>query len=162
MKPNLDALSEEILQYLRSENLIVYRSMSRTAESMRFIDWDTETEPDFRRFLDCAASLGVRLIHFHTRDFQAHHREEAMAMLEDMGLARDAKREMERRIRELAMYEGFVCAVELTFDYENRIYLYEVQTDWYEEWLDILDDLEIESDEDPGEAPGFGGLYSNN
>lgn len=162
MRPNLDSLSEEILQYLRSENIIVFRSMSRAADQARFIDWDTEHEPDFRRFLECALSLGVRLIHFHNREFRSHHREEALEMLEDLGLSRDAKRELERRIRDLAIYEGFTCTVELTFDYENRIYLYELQTEWYEEWQDILDDLEIDSDEDPGEASGFGGFYSKN
>lgn len=162
MRPNLDSLSEEILQYLRSENIIVFRSMSRATDQTRFIDWDTEHEPDFRRFLECAVSLGVRLIHFHNREFRSHHRDEALAMLEDLGLSRDAKRELERRIRDLAIYEGFTCTVELTFDYEGRIYLFELQTEWYEEWQDILDDLELDSDEDSGEASGYGGFYSNN
>ena len=162
MRPNLDSLAQEIQQYLASENLIVYRSMSRAMEGTRFIDWDVEQEPDFRRFLECAQALGVRLIHYHTRDFQSHHRDEALAMLEDLGLAREAKRDIEHRIRDLAMYEGFISTVELTFDYEGRIYLYELQTEWYEEWLDIVDELEMDSDDEPGEGPGFGGFYSNN
>jgi hypothetical protein len=162
MRPNLDSLSEEILQYIKSENIILFRSMSRAADQVRFIDWDTDHEPDFRRFLECALGLGVRLIHFHNREFRSQHREEALAMLEDLGLSRDAKRELERRIRDLAIYEGFTCAVELTFDYENRTYLYEMQTEWYEEWQDILDDLELDTDIDGDEAGGFGGFYSNN
>jgi len=162
MRPNLDSLAEEILQYLKGENIIVFRCMSRAADQARFIDWDTELEPDFRSFLECAAALGVRLIHFHRREFRSHHREEALAMLEDLGLSREAKRELERRIRDLSIYEGFTCAVELTFDFEGRVYLYEMQTEWYEEWQDILDDLELDSDGDDDEASGFGGFYSNN
>ncbi|MBL0157004.1 MAG: hypothetical protein IPP47_07875 [Bryobacterales bacterium] len=162
MRPNLDSLSEEILQYIKSENIILFRSMSRAADQVRFIDWDTDHEPDFRRFLECAMSLGVRLIHFHNREFRSQHREEALAMLEDLGLSREAKRELERRIRDLAIYEGFTCAVELTFDYEGRVYLYEMQTEWYEEWQDILDDLELDTEIDGDEASGFGGFYSNN
>ena len=150
------------LQYIKSENIILFRSMSRAADQVRFIDWDTDHEPDFRRFLECAMSLGVRLIHFHNREFRSQHREEALAMLEDLGLSREAKRELERRIRDLAIYEGFTCAVELTFDYEGRVYLYEMQTEWYEEWQDILDDLELGSEIDGDEAAGFGGFYSNN
>jgi len=162
MRPNLDSLTEEIQNYLEAEHFIVFRSLSRAADEAAFIYWDAPRQPDFRRFLDCALQLGVRLIHFHTREFRGHHREEALALLEETDLSRDDKRTLERRIKELAIYEGFTCAIELSFDFESRIYLFEVQTEWYEEWHDILDELEAAAPEDTGEAGGYGGFYSNN
>lgn len=77
-------------------------------------------------------------------------------------MPRDDKRDLERRIRELSIYEGFICAIELSFDFEGRIYLFELQTEWYEEWHDILDQLEDAGPDGPEEAGGYGGFYSNN
>jgi hypothetical protein len=124
------------------------------------IYWDTDRHSDFKLFLECALKIGVRLIHFHTREFTLAHREEALEQLEDADLPRDEKRTLERRIEDLAIYEGFTCAIELSFDFEGRVYLFEMQTDWYEEWHDILDELEGSlPDEDAG---SFGGYYSSN
>lgn len=162
MRPNLDSLTEEIQQYLESEHFVVYRSMSRAADDGRFVYWDTGRSPDYHPFLDCALQLGVRLIHFHAREFRSHHREEALELLEESDLSREEKRDLERRIRELSIYEGFICAIELSFDFENRVYLYELQTEWYEEWHDILDQLEDSSADDSGSTGGYGGFYSNN
>lgn len=161
MRPNLDSLHEEILAYLESEHFVVFRCMSRGHEDSEFVFWDTQRSPDYRSFLDCALKLGIRLVHFHARDFRAHHREEALGLLEECDLARDEKRALERRIEELAIYEGFTCAIEMTFDFEGRVYLFEVQTEWYEEWHEILDELEESGPGGPGEA-GYGGFYSNN
>lgn len=162
MRPNLDSLTEEIQQYLEAEHFVIFRSMSRAAEERHFVYWDAERHPEYKRFLDCALQLGTRLIHFHTREFRQHHREEALELLEESELARDDKRALERRIQELAIYEGFTCAVELSFDFESKVYLYEVQTDWYEDWQDILDQLEDEEHVEEDDAGGYGGFYSNN
>ncbi len=162
MRPNLDSLTEEIQHYLEAEHFIVFRSLSRAADEGPFVYWDTVRQPDFRRFLDCALQLGIRLIHFHSREFRAHHREEALELLEDADLGREEKRVLERRIKELAIYDGFTCAVELSFDFEDRIYIFEVQTEWYEEWHDILDELEAAAPDEGSESGGYGGFYSNN
>ncbi len=161
MRPNLDSLQEEILGYLEAEHFVVFRCLSRVHDRVEFIYWDVERNPDYRAFLDCALKLGIRLIHFHSRDFRAAHREEALGLLEESDLARDEKRTLERRIEELAIYEGFTCAIELSFDFEGRVYHFEVQTEWYEEWHEILDELEQPGPEDGGPS-GYGGFYSNN
>ncbi len=161
MRPNLDSLHEEIMSYLESEHFVVFRCLSRGNEDGDFVYWDSDRSPDYKPFLECALKLGIRLIHFHARDFRAHHREEALELLEQTSLARDEKRSLERRIEELAIYEGFTCAIEMSFDVEDRVYLFEVQTDWYEEWHDILDEIE-ESGPGGGDAAGYGGFYSNN
>jgi hypothetical protein len=161
MRPNLDSLHEEILAYLESEHFVIFRCLSRGHEDGEFVFWDTQRSPDYKPFLECALKLGIRLIHFHAREFRAHHREEALELLEQCDLARDEKRSIERRIEELAIYEGFTCAIEMSFDFESRVYLFEVQTEWYAEWHEILDELEASGPEGPDRA-GYGGFYSNN
>jgi len=162
MRPNLDSLAEEIQQHLEAEHFIVFRSLSRASEEAQYIYWDSTRHPDYHRFLECALQLGVRLVHFHSREFRAQHREEALEMLGESDLPREEQRTMERRINELSIYEGFTCAIELSFDFEGRIYLFEVQTEWYEEWQDMLDELEAASPDDGSEHGGYGGFYSNN
>ncbi len=162
MTPNLDSLSEEIQQYLESEHFILFRSRTRLLDEGAYIYWDTHKQPDYHRFLDCALQLGVRLVHFHSREFRHEHREEALELLEEVELTREEKRDLQRRIKELAIYEGFLCAIEMTFDFEGRIYVFELETEWFDEWRDILDSLEA-SDVEPAEGEGgYGGFYSNN
>jgi hypothetical protein len=161
MKPNLDSLTEEIQNYLEAEHFIVFRSRSRVPDEARLVEWDSEKHSDYRQFLDCALKLGVRLINFHTREFNATYREDAVEQLEESELPRDEKRDLERRIEELALYEGFVCAIELSFDYDQRVYVFDLETEWYEEWHDIMDEIEdaLPEDDSPG---GSYNLYSNN
>lgn len=163
MRPNLDSLSEEIQHFLASEQFIVFHGLSRAADGQAFVYWDTGRQTDYKAFLECAQKLGLRLVHFHTREFTQAHREEALDQLEEADMPREEKRALTRRIEELAIYEGFTCAVELSFDYEGRIYLYEIQTEWYEEWHDILDEVDaaLPDEMGPGYGPG-GSYYSNN
>lgn len=161
MRPNLDSLSEEIAQYLEAEHFIIFRSLSRSADDGVFVYWDTRKSPDYKQFLDCALQLGVRLIHFNPREFNSFHREDALEQLEEVELPREEKRELARRIDELRIYEGLTCAVELSFDFENRIYLFELQTEWYEEWHEILDAIEAASPAGGVDGGGYG-YFSNN
>lgn len=162
MHSNLDSLAEEIQQHLEAEHFIVFRAMSRVVDDEDIIYWDTDKQPDYHRYLECALQLGVRLIHFHTREFRQQHREDALALLDEADLTREEKRELQRRIKDLAIYEGFTCAIELTFDFEGRVYLFELQTEWYEEWREILDELEVSGPEMNEDSGGYGGFYSNN
>jgi hypothetical protein len=162
MRPNLDSLTEEIQQFLEAEHFIIFRSRSRVPDEARLVEWDSEKHSDFRQFVDCALKLGVRLINFHTREFNAGYREDAIEQLEECELPREEKRELSRRIEELALYEGFLCAIELSFDYDGRVYVFDLETEWYEEWHEIMDEIE---DAMPDDEDGSGGpynLYSNN
>lgn len=161
MRPNLDSLTEEISHFLEAEHFVIFRSLSRADENPAMVYWDTDRHPDFKLFLECALKVGVRLVHFHTREFTPAHREEALDQLEDVDLAPNEKRLIERRIQELAIYEGLTCAIELSFDFEGRIYIFEMQTEWYEEWHDILDEIDGSLPDDDPSAYG-GGYYSNN
>ena len=162
MRPNLDSLTEEILQYLESEHFIVFRARERMTDESRVVEWDTDRTPDFRPYLDCALKLGVRLLHFHAKEFHSGFREEAKQQLEETDLPRERKRDIERRIEELTLYEGFICAIEMSFDFEERSYCFDIETEWFEEWQDILDEIEDAMPEDDGpDATGYN-LYSNN
>jgi hypothetical protein len=162
MQSNLDPLAQEIQQYLSSEHFLVFHSMSRAEEESSMVFWDTERQPDYKAFLDCALQLGVRLVHLHVREFSPRHREEALLHLEECDLPREEKRALDKRINELAIYEGLTCALEISYDFDSRIYVFELRTDWYDDWHDVLDEIEDAVPEEEGDEPYGGGYYSNN
>jgi hypothetical protein len=82
--------------------------------------------------------------------------------VESVGLEYEDQRRLEARLRDLKMYEGFTCAVELSFDFNNTVYMFELRTQWYTELSDILDELDIELDEEEEDDDTFGGYYSRN
>ncbi len=162
LRPNLNTLHEEVQSYLEAEHFVVFRCLTRAGDDAPIVYWDAERHPEFKPFLDTALQLGIRLIHLHVREFSSMHREEALEQLSESELDRTEQRSLKRRIEELSIYEGLTCAVEMSFDFEGRLYLYQVHTDWYEEWQDILDELE---DFLPGldEGPdNYGGYFSKN
>lgn len=162
LRPNLNSLTEEIQSYLEAEHFIVFRCLTRAGDDAPIVYWDTERHPEFKPFLDSALQLGVRLIHLHVREFTSLHREEALDQLSESELDRNQQREMKRRIEELTIYEGLTCAVEMSFDFEGRLYIYQVHTDWYEEWQDLCDELEDFMGAGEDGPDKYGGYFSNN
>ena len=69
------------------------------------------------------------------------------------------------RLRELRAYDGFTCAIELSFDENGRVFMFELRTDWYEEFSDLLDEIDSAiphaEDDEPDEGP-IGGYFSKN
>ena len=45
----------------------------------------------------------------------------------------------------MRIFEGVTCSLELAFDYNSRLYVYEVQPDWYEEYLSLEEEILAES-----------------
>lgn len=162
MEQNLERLAAEIEKYLNAESFIVYPCMSRMNESRQIVYWDHRRQPDAHRFLECAQQVGVRLIHLHERQFDAEQKEMALEILEEADLTREERRDMERRIQAMSKYEGKLCAVEMSFDFEGRIYMYAVETEWFAEWESILDELEAAGPEMDEDEDSYGGFYSNN
>ena len=163
MSINLDALKEEIEQHLAEHRLNVFRGYSRLGDSAQVIYWDVDHHPDFHDFLRVAENAGAKIIVFHQREFTPDHIDDALDRLEAAELASEERRSLERRLQELRVYEGFTCAVELSFDHESRIYVFDVRSEWFEELSDILDDIDpfpADSDEDD-EGP-ISGYFSQN
>jgi hypothetical protein len=156
-------LKTDIEAYLKSHGFVVFYGFSRGLDNLPEIDWDTIHHPDFRAFLDVAHQLGVKLIVYHHRDFNSAIVDRAIEELPSGGFDFEDQRQIENRLRELSMYDGFTCMLELSFDHEGLMYVFELRTEWYSELNEILDQLDMSGDEDDDEDDEtFGGYYSKN
>ncbi len=161
MDLNLDTLKREILDYLEAAGLALFRSSPGALEGMSMVLWDTEHHPDYRMFLEAAQKVGTRLLLFASREFEASDVDELVEQLDECGLDRDEQRDYEQRLREMQIYEGVTCVIEMAFDYNSRMYVYELRPDWYEEFLTIEDELQSHlADEDADDS--LGGYFSKN
>jgi hypothetical protein len=164
MKQNLDALKNEIADYLASRGFAVFYGQARGDEG-RGLYWDAAHYPDFRGFLAVAETLGVKLIVFHHRVFTAAALDGAFEELEEADVPAEERLPLERRLRELRVYQGLTAVIELSFDYDGRTYLYEIESDWYRQFMDTLDEIESyfpEENEEEGGQDSFGGYFSRN
>ncbi len=161
MRQDLDNLKLDIERQLQDGAYVVFYARSRFNDQSPPILWDVSLRPNPADFLDTALSIGVKLIVFHHREFGPLVLDEAFEKLEAADLARERHREMERELKRLKGYEGFTSAIELSFDFDGRTYLYEATAPWYDEYLDLLDDLD-EAMELGEEPPPMSGYFSQN
>jgi len=116
MKLNLDSLKAEIQSYLKDNGFVVFHAFSRSLDDMPEVDWDTRRYPDYKEFLSVAKRLEAPLIVFHHREFSSDIVDRAIEDLPAAGLDYDDQRAYEQRLRELSVYEGFTCLIEISFD----------------------------------------------
>jgi hypothetical protein len=161
---NLDTLKREILDYLSSAGFAVFQNSPGTLEGFPIIIWDSEHHPDYQQFLEVARQVGAKLILFATREFGSDDVDELVAHLDECELNREERRGYESRLREMRIFEGVTCSLELAFDYNSRIYIYEVQPDWFEEFLSIEDEIvsRIDDNETLDDDDTLGGYFSKN
>jgi hypothetical protein len=163
---NLDTLKLEIQEYLNSKEFAVFRSSPGSLEGSPLVMWDAEKYPDYQMFLDVAQRTGTNLILFASREFEGDDLDDLLEQLDACGLTRDEYRDMESRLRELRPHTGQTCTLELAFDHNSRLYVYEVQPDWYQEYVgleeDIFERLTEGGDTDEDDDPSLGGYYSKN
>lgn len=158
MNSNLAGLRSEIEEYLRSHDVAVFHSAHPADPHSSAAYWDIAGHPDFRTFLATAEAAGVRLVTLFAHQFRQETIDDAAELLEGSELARDDRRDIEQKLREFRPYTGFICEIELSFDLGSRNYIFDLRTDWYEEFSDILNRIEGElGDEDDGEP--LGGPY---
>lgn len=164
MDLNLDTLKREILDYLDSSGFAVFRSSPGGLEGLSMVLWDTEHHPDYQMFLDVARKAGIKLILFAAREFEAADLDDLLMQLEDCGLTREEQREYESRLRKLRGFEGVTCSLELAFDHHTRLYIYELQPDWYAEFLNVEDEItsRLADEEDLDDGEPLGGYFSKN
>jgi hypothetical protein len=163
MNLDLDALKTEVLETLEADGFVVFHGYSRLADTDSFVAWDTDRQPDFRSFLNAARRAGVKMVVYNYREFTQAHVDEAAERLEEIEVPADEQRNLERRLRDLRKFEGFTCALELSFDYDGRVYLFSLRAAWYEEFLDLLEELDAAiPEEDEDEDDNIGGYYSRN
>ncbi len=165
MKMNLDVLKDQILEYLEKEKFQVFQGFSRTPEARAVAYWESNRNPEFQAFLAVAQQANAKLVVFNHIVFSPGMVEDAKNQLEDYEMPTDARRGFERRLREMSAYQGFTCALELSFDTACRTFIYELRADWYLDFLRLLDEIDLygpedEEEEEEDEAPG--GYFSPN
>ena len=100
---------------------------------------------------------------FGTREFEAGDIDDLLEQIEELGMDRDQQRDYQARLRKLRVYEGVTCSLELAFNHDSSLYVYELQPDWYEEFLVAEDEIAsamAEGDTDEGDS--LGGYFSKN
>jgi hypothetical protein len=163
MRQNLDVLKTEIREFLETHNFVVFHGHSRALDSLPIVFWDTHSHPEYKDFLKAAEAVGAKLVVLHTREFSSDFVDNALDRLEDSELVVDDRRTVERRMREMRAYDGFTCVLELSFDFGGRAYLFDLRTEWYDEFSDLLDDIDaaLPDEEEEDEGP-IGGYFSKN
>ena len=163
MKPNLDILKPEIELYLEESGLAIFYGFSRPLESSPAVFWDCDQYPDYRQFVQSARAAGVRLIVFHQREFFSEQIDEALEKLHSCELPAQESRHFEERLHDLRVHEGSVCAIELSFDHEGRIYLFDLRTEWFDEFSELQDEIQLlVPDPDSGDDSPISGYFSRN
>jgi hypothetical protein len=162
MALDLETLRTEILAHLHSSGMAVFHAGHRALDPLNQVYWDVDGHPDYRAFLVVAKQAGAKLISFHHHTLSVDQIDEALDDLEESELPREEKRSYEKRLRQLREYEGFTCSVELSFTLENKIYVFEVHTEWYESLTDILAELEAATEDEEEDDGTLGGYFSNN
>ena len=164
MDLNLDTLKREILDYLDAAGFAVFRSSPGSLEGLPMVLWDSEHYPDYRMFLEVAQKTDIKMTLFSAREFESSDIDDLLEHLDDCDLTREEYRDFESRLRDLRGYEGVTCSIELAFDYNQRLHVYQVQPDWFEEYVGIEDDLmaRMAGNEDLEEDDSLGGYYSKN
>jgi hypothetical protein len=164
MKQNLDVLKNEIQEHLDSGGFITFHGYSRTLDSLPLIMWDAAKFPDYRDFLKAAEAAGAKLVVLHTREFSAAFVDSALDQLAASELTTEDRRSIERRLRDMRAYDGFTCSIELSFDYNQRVYIFDLRTEWYEEFSDLIEDIDdsIPGEDDEEDEGSIGGYFSKN
>lgn len=162
MLQDLETLRSEIESFLQQAGLTIFYGSHQMSDGLFQVSWDVGRHPDFKEFLATAKAAGANLIVFTQQSFSLDQIDAALDQLEDCELTYDEKRQYESRLRQLQAYEGFTSALELSFTLENRAYFFEVHTDWFEAFTDLLNELDALVDEDVNEDGTLGGYFSNN
>ena len=167
MALDLETLRKEMQAQLEKSGMPIFYGFHRMVDSLIQVTWDTKGHPDFREFLKTGREAGAKLVVFNQLSFRLDQIDEALDHLETSDLTREEKRQFESRLKQLQAYEGFTCAVQVSYSLEGRLYLFELHTDWFDSMNDILGELEMaiepfDDDEEEEEGPIGGGYYSNN
>jgi hypothetical protein len=160
---NLDTLKREILEFLAAAGFAIFRGTPGGLEGLPMLLWDSENYPDYQMFLEVAQKAGVKIVVFASRELASTDIDELLEQLEECDLDRDEQRDYQSRLRALRKYEGVTCSIELAFDLDARLYVYQAQPDWYNEFLELEDEIGMHlTGEDLDEGDSLGGYFSKN
>ena|SRR5215472_10671105 len=163
MQLNLNSLRAQIEEHLQSRGMAIFQSLPRAGDLSSTIYWDTDRYPDFEGFVAAADAAGVRMLTLFVRELEEEMIEDTLNQLAELDMDRDERRSMEKRLKEMRAYAGFTCEIELSFDVDSRVYVFDLQTDWYSDLQDLIDHVdqmfEAEGGEDEQDDMPLGGTY---
>ena len=164
MALDLESLRTAIQAHLLQSGIPVFYGHHRMLDTMAQVSWDTVGHPDYQEFLETARAAGATMVVFNYDAFSLNRIDEALEELEECDFPREEKRSYEVRLRQLEAYEGFTSSLQLSFALGNRVYLFELHTEWFDALNDILGELEtaLEEREDEEEQGPLGRYFSNN
>jgi len=162
MALDLEGLRAEIQAYLENSTFAVFYGYHRVADTLNQVAWDTDLRPDYREFLQSAERAAAKMIVFHHQAFSLDQIDDALDELESSDLPREDKRSFETRLKQLRAYEGFTCALELSFSVDSLIYVYELHTEWYSALTDVLAELDAATEDEEEDDDTLGGYFSKN
>ena len=80
-------------------------------------------------------------------------------------MPRDERRVLDKRIQEFGAYTGMICEIELSYVFDNQVYLFTTQALWYSDYEDLYEELMLSGsgfeDDEPNDTP-MGGFFSKN
>jgi hypothetical protein len=164
MKHNLAGMQAEIEQHLEQAGLAVFYGHPRSLDAIPTVYWDSHKHPDFREFINAALSAGIKLVVFHQHEFSEEQIDDALEAVAACNLPREDSREFVQRLQQMRPYAGFVCEIEMSFDHQGCMFLFDLRTDWYQELTDILDEIHLltSAEEDESDSSSLGGYFSKN
>jgi hypothetical protein len=171
-KPNPQIVKDEIVEYIRREGLAIYHVEPEMWQNERSVWWDTNRSPDYKKFIVAAKSNGAKMILYFDQELDEDAISDAEDALELAVLEPEEYREYARRIGDLRSYIGFTSRLGVGFASEGMFYWFDLEAPWYEDMLDMLEDLHLsafphqvpglEEDEEEDEDPPLGNFYSKN
>jgi hypothetical protein len=163
MKPNLDVLKPEIELYVEEMAMSVFYGYTRSLDAVPVVHWDCDQYPDYRLFVQAARAAGAKILVFHQREFYTEQVDDALERLNACELPPQESRSYEDRLNEMRSHEGSVSAIELSFDHQGRVFLFDLRTDWFEEFSDMLDEIQVLTAEaDDGGDDSLTSYFSRN
>jgi hypothetical protein len=142
MQLNLNSLRAQIEEHLESRRIVVFPSLPRAGDISSTVYWDTSHNADFKAFVAAAEAGGVRLITLFSRELEDELIEETLNQLNQLDMDRDERRTIELHLKEIRAFAGFTCEIELSFELNSRVYVFDLQTEWFSDLNDVIDQIE--------------------
>jgi hypothetical protein len=149
MKDDLQKIKDRLLSAVANEGIETFFG-SYPSEGVREIRWNSELEPDPSKFVGLAKSVGVKIIYINWVVFSTDDLEEAMIDEEELVDQEQTvvADEHNKKVSEFTQYVGRIASVRAGFFLSEVFHLYEREAEWYEDFADILGEIENEEDSD--------------
>ena len=137
MDLNLDTLKREILDYLEEAGFRRFpQQPGQPGRRSRWCCGTPRTIPTTRCFWTWRSKTGVKLILFATREFEADDIDELIEQLDELRIWRaTSSANTSPACATCGRYEGVPARSNWPSTTTQRLYVYELQPDWYEEFL---------------------------